>query len=179
MSGVTLKWTMRDILEQVFGVEKRLRDRPKMLRIVGQILVSSVQRNFEVGGRPDKWEPLSEATLKKRRGSSPLRVQGMGGGLMGSIHAKVVGDEVHVGTNKVYAATHQFGAKQGFGTVMAKVGAHTRNTKKYGTVKVKAHERKQKVPWGDVPARPFLLVQDEDRENIRVTLGRYALEGEA
>lgn len=169
---------IKDAIRRILGVEKRLKDRPKMLKVVGSILVASVQRNFEVGGRPEKWKATSEVTNKRTKGGSTLRRQGMAGGLMGSIHAKVEGDEVHVGTNKIYGAVHQFGAKRGeFGTVTAKVGAHTRSTKKHGVLAVKAHTRQQKVPWGDIPARPFLLVQDEDQENIRLTLGDYFLKG--
>ncbi|WP_319543165.1 phage virion morphogenesis protein [uncultured Pseudodesulfovibrio sp.] len=177
MSGVTLKMNLPDVLKHIFGIEERMQDDPRLLKIVGQIMVASVQRNFEVGGRPDKWAALSETTKKRRKGNSPLRVQGMAGGLMGSIHATVEGDAAMIGTNKVYGATHQYGAKKGsFGTVMAQVGAHTRETK-HGTVMVKAHTRQQKLPWGDIPARVFLLVQDEDRENIRVTTERFVLEG--
>ncbi len=178
MSGASLKIKLQDVLDHVFGVAGRVEDDPALLRIAGGILVTSVQRNFEKGGRPEKWAALSKTTLARRKGSSPLVVKGMAGGLLGSIHYQVEGDVLRVGTNKVYAATHQFGAKQGaFGTVAVKVSAHTRNTKRYGQVAVPAHERSQKIPWGDIPARPFLVVQDGDRVNIQETLQRFALEG--
>lgn len=178
MSGGSLKIKLKEVLDHVFGVAGRLEDDPALLRITGGIIVSSVQRNFEVGGRPEKWAALSKTTLARRKGSSPLVVKGMAGGLLGSIHFQVEGNVLRVGTNKICAATHQLGAKQGaFGTVAAKVGAHTRNTKRFGQVAVRAHERNQKVPWGDIPARPYLVVQDEDKVNIRETLRRFALEG--
>ena len=33
-------------------------------------------------------------------------------------------------------------------------------------ITVKAHTRKMSIPWGDIPARPFLVVQEEDLSQI-------------
>lgn len=176
MSGVSMKVRSREVLGMLFGVRARMEDRPALLKIAGQILVTSIQRNFEVGGRPTKWAPLSPVTLKRRKGNKPLVVKGMGGGLMGSIHYVVEGDKLKVGTPKVQGGTLHFGAKKGaFGTVAVKVAAHTRVTEKYGEIAVKAHTRNQAIPWGDIPARNFVVVQDEDRVNIQRTAQDFLL----
>ena len=59
---------------------------------------------------------------------------------------------VIAGTNKVYAATHQFGAERG----------------EFG-----ADRRGRPIPWGDIPARPFLGVGDEQRGIILEALNDH------
>ena len=58
-----------------------------------------------------------------------------------------------VGTNLVYAATQQYGAKKGA----------------FGSVKTSLPNRSFDVPipWGDIPARPFLGVSSEAERNIK------------
>lgn len=148
-------------------------------QIIGAAVRTSVVRNFEKGGRPEKWEPLSETTLARRKGKRVLLRQGFAGGLMGSIHYEADEDKVVIGTNKIYGAVHQFGAKKGsFGTFTIKIPEHKRRVKtKKGIRKitVKAHTKTMALPWGDIPARPFLLVQDEDWKLIRRQLTEYLM----
>jgi len=66
--------------------------------------------------------------------------------LFGSIHPTVQGDEVKVGTLVEYAAIHQFGGETGKG---------------YKTV---------------IPARPYLMLQDEDNAAIIELLEDYITE---
>lgn len=75
--------------------------------LVGNVIVRGVKRTFERGQDPDtgeKWKPI------KNRHGQPLRDLGR---LMRSIHYEKTGDgfdtKVSVGTNLIYAATHQFG----------------------------------------------------------------------
>ncbi len=104
------------------------------------------------------WKPV------KNRDGQPLRDTGR---LMNSITRKATGSEVRVGTNVVYAAVHHFGAKRGsFGTKEVTVKPHTRLINqvfgrpltKARKVNVRAHQRSMPMPWGDIPARPFMLV---------------------
>lgn len=119
------------------------------MEIIGEIVTTSVQRNFEKGGRPAGWQPLSSATLAMKKGGSVLIGKGFGGGLLGSIHAEPAANQVMIGTDKIYAAIHQFGGQAGRGLKTT------------------------------IPARPFLLVQDEDWPEITESLGEYLLTGKA
>jgi phage gpG-like protein len=56
---------------------------------------------------------------------------------------------VSIGTNVIYAPTHQFGARQG----------------QYGRYATR-RRTSIPIPWGDVPARPFLGVSAEDERVI-------------
>jgi len=168
-ASISVKIDDREVKALLGRIQRRLADLTPAMKIIGSTIQASVVRNFEVGGRP-KWKPLSRVTLKRRKkGGGILRVQGMAGGLMGSIHYRAHNDRVIIGTNKIYAGTHQFGARKGsFGTIVASVREHMRR----GHM-VRAHTRRMAVPWGDIPARPFLMVQDEDWSEIREALNDF------
>jgi len=153
-----------------------------VLHEIGEILLFSVQRNFDVGGRP-AWPKLAKSTIAQRVKAKkwPGKILQRSGayGLLGSVNKRVGKDFVAIGTNKVYAATHQFGAKKGqFGKLTVHVKSYTKKISKPGkkkksTVTVKAHSKQMLCPWGNIPARPFLAVQDEDLADINETIGNY------
>jgi len=187
MAGISLDITIKDqrIKRLLGGIQRRMGDLTPAMKIIGQIIRTSIVRNFEKGGRPAKWTPLSPATKARRKGRKILMDQGMGGGLAGSIHARADKDSVTIGTNKIYAAVHQFGADKGsFGTVEAKIKMHMRKiTQAFGRpvksrkVVVRTHTRKTKLPWGNIPARPFIMVQPEDWDEIRESLSDFIMTG--
>lgn len=135
-----------------------------VMREIGEIVRSSILRNFAEGGRPEKWVPTkilgktntsnrTDTTylLKPKKGKSPSTpLPGRltlidTGRLRNSITSRAYGDRVEIGTKVVYAAIHQFGGKAGRG---------------------------RKVT---IPARPYLMVQDEDWPQIRVKIIDYIL----
>jgi len=147
------------------GVKKSLRelsdrveDLTPVMKMIGELLVSSVQENFNREGRysepgswrggSKRWKPLAPSTIKQRKrlGYWPGQILTRTGRLRSSINYRAGRDHVAVGTNVIYAAIHQFGGKAGRG--------HRAN----------------------IPARPFLVVQDEDLEEIREIIADYILE---
>ena len=158
-------------------IQRRMADLTPAMKIIGETVRTSVIRNFEVGGRP-RWKPLSPVTLARRKGKKILMRQGFAGGLAGSIHWKAYSDRAVIGTNKIYAAVHQFGAKKGsFGAFTFTVREHMRRIRSGGKVRVREHKRTVRLPWGDIPARPFLMVQREDWEEIREALLEHIVGG--
>lgn len=120
---------------------KRVSDLAPVMNEIGEALVSSVQRNFLVGGRFGKanpyggglqhWIPSGRAV--KESGGTLTDT----GQLAASITFRVSGATgLTIGTNKVYGAIHQYGGKAG------------RNR---STV---------------IPARPFVVIQDDDLQEI-------------
>lgn len=100
---------------------------------IGAMLVSNIDFCFRDSQSP--WgEPWDE--LKQRQGK-PLMDSGL---LRQSITHRADSHSVEIGTNKDYAPTHQFGAAKG----------------KYGKTK-----RGAPIPWGNIPARPFLPIHDD------------------
>lgn len=165
---------VRDLLTRI---QRRMADLTPAMKIIGETVRASVIRNFEVGGRP-RWKPLSPVTLARRKGKKILMRQGFAGGLAGSIHWKAYRDRAVIGTNKIYAAVHQFGAKKGsFGAFTFTVREHMRRIRSGKKVRVREHKRTVRLPWGDIPARPFLMVQDEDWEEIREALLEHIMGG--
>ena len=128
------------------GLLARFADQTPAMQIIGATVVASVQRNFEKEGRPESWKDLAEATLKTKKNKQILQVKGYGGGLLGSIHYEARAKTVTIGTNKIYGAIHQFGGPAGRGGKVS------------------------------IPARPFLMVQDEDWPEINAALADYYLE---
>lgn len=136
----------------------RLTDMKPVLREIGELVRTSVERNFKAQGRPVPWKPSKRSTSGK--GGMTLTDTAR---LRRSFAVEVSDDRVAVGTSVVYAGVHQFGAKKGsFGLKAVAVRAHRRVT---GS-DVRAHTRRVSLPWGNIPARPFLMIHPEDETAI-------------
>jgi len=144
MAGSTISIEVKDEgVKKMFGdALNRLKNLLPLMKIFGQVVVTSVRHNFEQSGRPAKWAPNSPVTLARKKGRRILI--GKGGqrsGLLGSIHSQPESFQVRVGTDKIYGAVQQFGAARGA----------------FGQTK-----RGAPIPWGNIPGRPFIMVQPED-----------------
>lgn len=154
MSGVRLLLTIqsRDLQERLATLAGRLGDLRPVLAALGEDLLAGAQESFDRETAPSgaSWEKSRRA---KTQGGQTLRLTGR---LYASLQTRVGPDRVAVGTNVIYAAVHQFGAAQGaFGT----------------------SRRGQPLPWGDIPARPYLGVSAVTRAAITETLARYLKAG--
>jgi phage gpG-like protein len=142
--------TVSRLLQDLTG---RLQDLTPVMRDIGEILVEHIQENFREGTAPDgtRWKPSVRAM---KEGGKTLIDTGV---LRNSFHARPDRRSVRIGTPDVRAAVHQFGAPAGsFGTVEVLVREHFRRRPGKEPVRVRAHTRRQRLPWGDIPARPFL-----------------------
>jgi phage virion morphogenesis protein len=119
---------------------------------IGEILVDSTIVRFGSGTAPDgsKWAPKSQTTLNKYGARKSNRVDarplfGPSGMLSTQIFYSAEADQVQIVSNRPYAAMMQFG----------------------GT--------KAQFPhlWGNIPARPFLGVSEDDRVNIAGQIADY------
>jgi phage virion morphogenesis protein len=146
-AAIEVKVEDKEVKLLLAGIQSRLGYLTPVMKIIGQTVRTSVVRNFEKEGRPEKWEPLAKSTLKQKLSNKILREKGFFGGLQGSISARAEKDRAVVGTNKIYAAIHQFGGKAGRGLKVT------------------------------IPARPFLMVQNEDWSEIRAALSDYIANG--
>ena len=126
---------IQQLLKKLVAKTENLR--PLMKNIAG-IMMDSAEENFEKEGGSEKWTPLAKATIKQRtkRGYWPGRILQMRGELASSITSYYDNDSAVVGTNKVYAAIHQFGGNAG---------------------------RNKKVK---IPARPYLSLTTNDEKQI-------------
>ena len=116
------------------------------MKEIGETLINSTRQRFFDHEAPDgtPWAPLTETT-RRRKTRNVNKILTEEGTLRGGIAYQAGADSVLVGSPDVRAGTHQFGAAEGaFGTMAN--GAP--------------------IPWGDIPARPFLGLSDEDRSEI-------------
>lgn len=132
-----------------------------LLRIVGVAMLRSTQQRFRSGLDPrgQPWTPLSPAYAAEKRGPPNILVGqgGMASGLMGSLSADAGGlivgsSDVRWGTNKPYAAIHQFGGvikPKNARALVFELGGHL--------VRVRSVT---------IPARPYLGLSAEDRATI-------------
>ena len=134
-----------------------------VLAAVGNLVVKSVKRNFIEGGRPDKWTQSN-----KPKGMTLIGT----GALMRSIHYKLDSDgnavTIMTGPQK-YAAIHQFGGT----TAPHEIKAKNRRALQFTVGGVTLYRKKVHHPGSNIPARPYMLLQDEDIENIKKVMLEY------
>jgi phage virion morphogenesis protein len=136
MAGITTKIEDRSLTRRVNALKGAIADMSPLMKVVGEIANTSIQRNFEVGGRPTKWVPLSKVTIAMKGHARPLIGRT---GNLARVTVKPLTASVLVGTSPAardYAAIQQFGGMAG------------RNRK------VRIH------------ARPFILLQAEDKTEM-------------
>ena len=165
-------------LEQL---RKDLARRDLMLVEVGHALESSTHARFksmtDPSGKP--WKPLSAKYLrvKKKHKDKILTLEGR---LDYQIVHQAQGDTVAIGTNVPYAAIHQFGGevKVGAFTTTRKRGTEGKNKGRFmvGTTTAKyAVDSTFTIPGRtfEVPARPYLGLSKEDREEVLAILREH------
>ena len=90
-----------------------LGDTTPMMRKISEVMAEAVEDNFDREQTPDglPWEPLKPSTIKARekRGYWPSKILQRRAELVRSIAREFGRDYAQVGTNKEYAAIHQFG----------------------------------------------------------------------
>ena len=149
---VEMKITPKDLGagKRVAAMLKRTSNLRPAMKIIGEIGLTSIQRNFEVGGRPKKWKPLALSTIlgRKRQHKWPGQIlvrRGVSGGLLGSISYRVYPRKVVWSAKKIYAAIQHLGGMAGRG-----------------------HKVK-------IPARRYMLLQREDRSEMWEAIRSYLM----
>jgi len=123
-------------------------DMKPLMGEIGERLIFETEQRFHQGLSPEgtPWAPKSEVTAEKyrRKGITvafkPLF--GESGKLHSTLDYHAGADFVEVGSGAIYAAVMQFGAEKG------------------------ASREKPPIPWGPIPARPFIGISEVDRSNI-------------
>ncbi len=157
---ITITAHDEEVKKSLDELQRRLRDLSPVMKQIAQIVRTSVIKNFEVGGRPG-WQPSRRA---KMEGGLTLVKSGR---LRNSIVARGYADRAEVGTNVVYAAIHQLGGKTPPRVIVPK------RAKALFWPGAKHPVKSVNHPGSNIPARPFLMVQDEDWVEIKNVINRY------
>lgn len=133
-------------------------DLTPVMQNIGEYLVDSTKERFQTGTAPDgsRWAPKSPVTMARYGARRSNRVDPRPlirtGDLRNFITMEAGSDSVSVGSNLIYAAVMQFGAAQGA------FGRTSRNAP---------------IPWGAIPARPFLGLSPEDERALDAIIGEW------
>ncbi|MBF0487541.1 MAG: phage virion morphogenesis protein [Nitrospirae bacterium] len=174
---IRIEITNETIIAKLQALQRRMSDLSPLMAQIAGIMKASVEENFAQEGRP-KWVALKPSTLAARakKGHNGLILQ-VTGGLISSIQPESGRNYAAVGTNKKYAAVHQFGFK---GTVSVKAherkiftskgksGKTLKSKKISGTANVKAFSRNM-----NIAARPFLGLTDKEVQKIIAAIEKY------
>lgn len=151
----------QEVSARLADLVARLSDTGPFLGAVGDYLKDQAGENFKGEHDPDgtPWAALQPSTILRRtkKGQLPLSILNRNKGntgLAATINWELTGEDgVRVGSPKAYAAVHQFGAAQGqFGAWIGK--------DKLG------RDHFHHLPWGDIPARPFLGIGRDDEAEL-------------
>lgn len=148
--------TNDEITGALLRLSATLSDLTPVMQEIGEIMVDSTKQRFPQGIAPDgsRWAPKSQTTLNRYGARTSNRIDirplfGPSGALSSQIFYELTPDSVSWGSPMIYAATQQFGAAQGaFGRT----------------------SRNGPIPWGNIPARPFLGLSADDQTNILDTI---------
>ena len=153
----------RDIQRELQRLERKAGNLNPCLKNIGEHLVESTQGRFtkEMDPAGVKWAALKESTKARKKHSKILTESS---GLRDSVIYAVRNNGLRVGTNKIYAAAHQFGIDKDIS-----IPTHKRLVKtvfkkplKFPVwAQVKSHSVNPKLP-----ARPFLGFSADDRTEI-------------
>lgn len=142
-----------------------LDDLAPVMQDIGDLLLGSTKARFGLGEAPDgtKWAAKSKATLEKyARGKGKVQTRPLFGPnlrLSREIGLETGADFLELGSVLPYAAVMQFGAEAGqFGAAIGR--------NKLG------RDYFMPIPWGNIPARPFLGVSEQDRADIGAEIAK-------
>lgn len=151
--------SIRVSVEGEFGeLQKELRrlgslDRAELNRAIAEALRTSTDERFDAEAGPDgaAWRPSIRASAGGRTLTDTAA-------LRNSIHSRSSAAGAEIGTNLIYAATHQFG--DGGRTIRAK-------NQPYLKFQVNGRWYRKRQVTVKIPARPYLGLSDDDRDEIR------------
>ena len=114
MAEINIKIDGADAVKKRLGeIASRMSNPRPILKAIGDRVAEQTKRRFESGGPApsgDPWAALKPATMKRKKRDKILTESGQ---LKNSIRYQMISNNtVEIGTNKIYAAVHQFGFKK-------------------------------------------------------------------
>lgn len=199
MTTISITYDDTEVKAALGALLGKVQNPSPAFREIGEVLVQSTRQRFVDSRAPDgrPWQQNSDVTLmrvigekglskrKTKTGGRTLTKPGVQrlankkplvwhGHLRDSIRYQVVSDGVVVGTNREYAAVQQFGARMGeFGRYyqLFRQQYGEKDFRRYAGMR-KGHP----IPWGNIPARPFLGVSTQDKVMILDILRDYLIQ---
>jgi len=145
-------------LKIIGEINNKIKDLSPLMKKISLIMLSIIRKNIQVSGRPP-WPP--------RKDTQKHRLLWKTGALVSSLHPDSDNMHAEVSTNLKYARVHQFG--------------HTFPPREIRPVRKRAlfwpgaEHPVKKVNWpgAKIPARPFMVIPDEEIATIESAAKEY------
>ena len=186
----SIKMDDKQIRELFASMLSKLSNPQPAMNKMGFLGVNAIRDNFRLGGAyksadsiiggSKRWKKHSKTTraIKKRQGKkSPYQVLLDSGMLQKSISHRTTKDSLILSAGREYAAVQHYGAKKGeFGIFDVLIKSHKRKTRSGKESIVKSHTRKTSLPFGNIPARPFMTIPPDIFETMLDLLYKFSTE---
>lgn len=158
MAGIQFEFSLTGdpVLKTLWRMSGSLDDLSPLMDRIGSALVSGAQERIaRTNVTPDGQSWPQSHRAQEEGGPTLLDT----GALVTGINHWAAPDQVVVGTNTPYAAVMQFGAERGaFGFLSGR----TKPSEK----RPRSQDYFTPLPWGDIPARPYIGISQEEEEEI-------------
>lgn len=158
---IEIKFDSGEVLDALGRLQRSVADASPVMAQIAGVMHDAVEENFAQQGRP-KWLGLKAPVSKRRVGGMILQDSGQ---LAASIVEDSDATSASVGTNKIYAAIHQFGGQTRPHVILPR----NKKALAFGGRVVK----KVNHPGSKIPARPFLSLTSEDEDRILGKVDAY------
>lgn len=160
MAGVSIKLQAQDLERAIQTAVTNCHDMRPAWAQVGEYMLGSVESNFDAEGRPDRWEPLKQKTLLAKAGGKRQATKRRGGF---TARAQRI-----IGGNKILTASRRLRRSMTYeadsGGVSVGTNVEYAATHQFGRTSGRG---------APIPARPFLVIQPEDEQEIGKILEQH------
>lgn len=170
MSSDSWRLISDELNRELQEMSARLTNLAPFWQDVGELLLVSTKRRFVTQTAPDgsKWAANKPITIERwlmreglegkaaERATARKRILRQSGALENSIGYRAGSDGTELTSGLKYAGVMNWGAPQGI------FGRSRRN---------------KPIPWGTIPARPYIGISDKDRQGIAETLDEHLTGG--
>lgn len=162
---ITVQINDQQVQAALNRVAASLADMSPLMGDLGEMLLASTQDRMLRGEQPDgaAFAPRSQTTLdryaklEQTYGPVPLFKSGE---MRQQLAYRPGPDYLELSSNAIQSAVMQFGAKQGaFGAFIGK--------------DKRGRDHFHSIPWGDIPARPFLGLSEQDKTDILAEIAEW------
>ncbi len=157
MAGYAIRVEARRLKRHLRESERAARNMTDAFRDIGEETLRSINATFDAEGRPQRWEPLAPSTLTRKVGGA-RRSRTRRGGLRRAAQRRLAGNKILTATGRLRRSI-TYRARRDHVIVGSKV------------IYARAHQLGS--PKTNLPARPFLVVQAEDRRRFRRIIARH------
>lgn len=159
MAGATLEFDATAALAVINEVAQAMGRPEPLLLDIGEYLMIAHDQRFASQTSPEgtPWQALSPRYQRRKRKNGD-KILVLDGYLKNTLRYQVNGDELLFGSNRPYAAIHQFG-----GTIRPKKGKALAFGGRF-------------VQSVTIPARPYLGISEQDNKEIREIIKDWVLE---